>query len=188
MNNFNSNEPSYKNEDWLRSTYEQTGSVYKMADIIGCSHSTVYSWMRKYQIPMTGMVGKKHSPETLLKISEASRCKPAPMVGRCHSEATKKKMSESRKGAYNANWKGGITAIVRAFRRSKEYIAWVDDVIKKASGYCDECGCEALLEAHHIVSLHQDISKALDPENGKALCHECHVEIHRRDVKCKKRL
>lgn len=40
----------------------------------------------------------------------------------------------------------------------------------------DLCGREAPLEAHHKISLHKDMTKALDINNGQALCHSCHLK------------
>ena len=43
------------------------------------------------------MIGKKHTEETKLKMSESRRGKLHPMYGKHHSEDSKKKMSDSAK-------------------------------------------------------------------------------------------
>ena len=46
--------------------------------------------------------GQKHTEETKIKISEANKGKPSPMLGKHLSEESKRKISESRKGKYRA--------------------------------------------------------------------------------------
>jgi 5-methylcytosine-specific restriction endonuclease McrA len=46
--------------------------------------------------------------------------------------------------------------------------------------YCCE-QCKAMvdaLEAHHVVSVHDDPSREFDPRNVQFLCHDCHVGAH----------
>lgn len=50
------------------------------------------------------MLGKKLSKDTIAKIQETRK-----KNGFCHTEETKKKMSETRSGSGNANWKGGLS-------------------------------------------------------------------------------
>lgn len=171
-------EQIYRNGEWLIQNYKETGSIYRMAEVAGCHTRTIHYWMRKYNIPMHGMKGEKKSESSIRKSVEGRKGKPGPMKGKYHSEETKKCMSKMRKGSGNPNWKGGITEQIRKFRRSKEYIAWVKAVYQKADGKCEICGSEENLEAHHIVSLHQDFSKALDIMNGQLLCENCHKKMH----------
>lgn len=164
----------YQDERWLREQYAATGSIYKMAQMAGCHPRTVHMWMQRYNIPMHGMKGQKKDEEAVRRSVLARAGKPGPMTGKHHSEKTRRQMSESRRGPNNANWKGGITEKIRKFRRSKEYVAWVKAVLKRAGGRCEECGSTEEVEAHHKISLYLDFSKALDLENGEALCKKCH--------------
>ena len=98
------------------------------------------------------------------------------MLGKRHTKETRERMSKAKKGHKNSNWKGGKTEKIRKFRRSKEYVAWVKAVLERAGYKCEECGSDQNVEAHHKISLNEDFSKALDTDNGKALCNKCHKE------------
>ncbi|WP_088370732.1 HNH endonuclease [endosymbiont 'TC1' of Trimyema compressum] len=43
---------------------------------------------------------------------------------------------------------------------------------------CQMCGAKAE-EVHHIISLHEDESKAFDKNNLMSICRECHINFHR---------
>jgi hypothetical protein len=91
-------------------------------------------------------------------------------------------MSLNRRGNKNRNWKGGVTSKIRQFRRTKEYVRWRTEVINRAGGICEDCGSDENIEAHHIISIHKDITKALDKNNGMALCNACHKTRDRRQT------
>lgn len=173
----------YRNPEWLRAKYEETGSIYRVAEAAGCSYRTIHKWMTKNGIPMHGMEGQKIPEESVRARAQKLRGRCGWMLGKKHSAEVRKKMSESHKGAKNANWKGGKTEKIRKFRRTKEYVAWSRAVIERAGGRCEECGSTERIEAHHKISLYTDFSKALDLENGQALCHECHKEKDWRKAK-----
>lgn len=97
------------------------------------------------------------------------------MKGKHHSEETKKKMSENRKGCRNSNYKGGKTDFMRKIRWTKEYVNWRKAVLSRANGKCKMCGRKLPLEAHHIKSIHKDISGIYNLGNGQALCNNCHL-------------
>lgn len=165
----------YQDEQWLRQTYEEYKSIYKVAESAGCSYRTIHKWMVHYGIQRTGNIDRCQSEETKRKISESSMGRKT-MLGKKHSEETRLAMSAKKKGIGNPNWKGGITEKIRKFRRTKEYVAWVREVLERAGGKCEECGGTESVEAHHKTSLYVDFSKALDLENGQALCKVCHKE------------
>lgn len=160
--------------DELEKTYAEHKSIYKLAVLYGCSKSTIYNWMNLYKIETIPRKGRKLPNEVREKVIRT--LKRGQMRGRTHSEATRKRMSENRKGSRNGNYKGGKTEKIRKFRRTKEYAHWRDTVIKRANGKCELCGREAPLETHHKISLHKDMTKALDINNGQALCHSCHLK------------
>jgi len=165
----------YHDKEWLIEQYNKTKSIYKMANMAGCHPRTIHKWMCKHKIPMYGMKWLNHSEETKKKIgSRVLEVNPTRMNGKKHSARTRTKMSLSRRGSKNGNWKGGVTKEIRKFRRSKEYIAWRKAVIERSGGICEECHSDENIEAHHIISLHKDFSKALDIDNGMALCRSCH--------------
>ena len=52
-------------------------------------------------------LGRKHSKETIKKLSDSHKGQVPWNKGKHFSQETKKKMSEAHKGTKNANWKGG---------------------------------------------------------------------------------
>jgi hypothetical protein len=175
--------PIHQNKEWLTEQYEKTRSIYKMAEIAKCHPRTIHKWMTKHGILMSGMRGIAHTEETKEKISKGVLAtNPTGMTGRTHSEKTKHDMSLNRRGNKNRNWKGGVTSKIRQFRRTKEYVGWRAEVISRAGGICEDCGSNEKIEAHHIISIHKDITKALDKNNGMALCNACHKIRDRRQT------
>jgi len=166
----------YQDKDWLIKEYENEKSIYGIAKNADCSKSTIFKWMNFYGIQMHGIKGMNQKVETKRKISMSEKGHIGGMLGKHHSEETKLKMSICRRGSGNSNWKGGKTKVIRAMRKTKEYIHWRNEILKRANGRCELCGKKTKLEVHHKISVFKDISMMLDPTNGIALCHECHLK------------
>ena len=96
------------------------------------------------------------------------------MRGRQHSKETKQKMSLARQGSKNANWKGGLTRLVRGIRRSPEFHQWRKAVLRRDNYTCRDCGATGELNAHHILSLIDYPDRVFDINNGLTLCAKCH--------------
>ena len=77
-------------------------------------------------------------------------------------------------GENNPNWRGGKTAIIRQLRGTKEYARWRKIILAKFNYTCCFCGSKEQIETDHIVPISQDISRALDIDNGRVLCKLCH--------------
>ena len=106
-------------------------------------------------------IGQKRSSEFRKKLSKAHKGMKKPWV-------------KGHFGEKNPHWKGGITPIHEAIRRSKEYKLW-RDAVKKRDGYkCIWCGLNKKLEADHIKPFcdYPELRFAID--NGRTLCNECH--------------
>lgn len=174
----NRTKPLKPSKEALEAEYAKARSIYELAKLYECSPATVSLWMKAYGIKAAPTKGRKLSPEHREKVVKTLQC--GANKGKKHSPETRAAMSEARRGENNANYKGGITKRVRALRDTPEYKAWRKAVLDRAAGRCDICGREAPLEAHHIVSVFKDFSKALDTENGMALCHECHKEADKK--------
>jgi len=96
------------------------------------------------------------------------------LLGRKHTEETKRQMSLARQGSKNANWKGGLTELVRGIRRSPEFYQWRKAVLERDNHICQDCRTTENLSAHHIFSIIDYPEKVFDIDNGLTLCHECH--------------
>lgn len=169
------------NKEELEKTYFECKNCVGIAEKFGCSKSTAYNWLKRYRITIIPRKGRTLSEDTRKKV--IVNLKHGAMKRKKHSEETKKKMSEARKGEGNSNYKGGKTEILRKIRRTKEYIHWRNAVLARADGKCQICGKELPLEAHHIVSIHKDISGVYDLNNGQALCYDCHLKADGKEKK-----
>jgi len=97
------------------------------------------------------------------------------------SEEHKRKIAESNmkyRGSQKANWKGGITDIIKARRNRNDYRLWKLEVIKRSGHKCAECGSTKMLCAHHVHSFTDFPEIGFYPENGICLCKPCHWQWH----------
>jgi len=117
--------------------------------------------------------GKKHSKETLLKMSGKNN----PMFGRT--------------GNKNPNWHGGITETNDSIRASAKYSDWRMFIFHRDNFTCQNCGAKnCWLEVHHIKRF-SDILKNNNIktyeesllcdelwsfDNGITLCKPCHLK------------
>ena len=138
----------------------------------------------------SGMTGRKHSKETIEKMSiftkarripEAQRIKMSiAKLGKKASVETRRKMSNARKGEKCHLWKGGITPINAKIRNGMEYRLWRVSVFQRDNYTCVWCGVRSgngktvVLNADHIkpFSLFPELRFAID--NGRTLCVDCH--------------
>lgn len=82
----------------------------------------------------------------------------------------------ARKGPEKTeSWRGGLTEKNWGFYRTAPYQEWRKAIIERDKK-CVLCGSRKRLEADHIEprALRPDL--ALDLSNGRALCHDCHVD------------
>ncbi len=92
----------------------------------------------------------------------------------------RKKISESKKGERNPNWKGGISPINNIIRNSAEMRLWRKAVFTRDNYTCIWCGARngngknIILQADHIKPFadYPELRFAID--NGRTLCIECH--------------
>lgn len=69
--------------------------------------------------------------------------------------------------------------LVKKTRNSLEYKKWIGKIKARDGHRCQGCGCiDGPLHAHHIVPMAEDLSKALDLDNGVTLCVPCHQLEH----------
>ena len=147
-------------------------------------------------------IGTKHphSEETKRKISEANKisqignknplgCKRSKeyidnmikrQKGKKLSLETRRKMSESSKGARSNTWKGGVTSINTRIRKSGEYKYWRKQCLKRDNFTCQKTGQRGgELRIHHINNFADFPELRMDINNGITLSKDSHEEFHR---------
>jgi len=118
--------------------------------------------------------GQKHSEETKIKMSKASKGKPK-------SEEHKRKMSKvhkgKNKGKDNPNWNPNKTDEEREYDRTKDQkcLNWSKEVKERDNFKCIVPGCNNHdLESHHLDNWSDYPEKRYDLDNGITLCIEHH--------------
>ena len=126
-----------------------------------------------------GLFGYKTKPCSEERKRKIGVANSIALKGKKHSLETRLKMSASaKKGSDNSAWKGGVTPLHRAQRKSVEYSIWREAVFERDGWSCVTCkkrGC--YLQADHIkpFSLFPDLRFEID--NGRTLCKGCHKEV-----------
>lgn len=89
---------------------------------------------------------------------------------------TRRKISESKKGAKSYMWRGGLTEINAKIRNSWEYKEWRKAVYKRDNWTCVLCNTKGKgnLNADHIKPFSTFIELRFDINNGRTLCVDCH--------------
>jgi hypothetical protein len=117
--------------------------------------------------------GKKASLETRLKMSKNRKGKKKSP----RSEIYRKHISESKMGEKNNWWRGGLTPINKAIRKSFEYKKWRKAVFERDNYTCIWCGQRGgEIQADHIkpFSLFPELRFVV--ANGRTLCRFCHLK------------
>jgi len=138
-------------------------------------------------------LGRKHTPESRLKMSRAKKGKKLTteqlknhskgLIGKERPPLSlewRKKIGIKSKGRIagnkNPNWKGGIYKYNDALRKTLEYKLWRKAVFEKDNYTCQICGkpSNGDIEADHIkpFSLYPELRFAIN--NGRTLCKSCH--------------
>ena len=133
------------------------------------------------------MKGKKMSVESRRKMSEAAKGRRSNRIGKKHSPETRLKISRVvRERAYRGkqchSYKDGNAAKRRGQRFSPEYKRWRFDVFARDRFTCQRCGDArgGNLVAHHIKAFANDPQLRCDVANGITLCRNCHDHVHRK--------
>lgn len=142
----------------------------------------------KTGIKTRGSLGMKMSEEAKEKISESLKqqwidgkrilSKEFTNKGNIHTQEVRKIMSKNRTakamGKDNPNWNGGNSKGYKTGYYSTEYKNWRQEVFKRDSFTCRECGNKGYLNAHHIKSFAHYPELRFDLNNGLTLCENCH--------------
>lgn len=120
----------------------------------GRFESGVASWNKGKNI--SGMSGKKQTPEHRAAISKANSGENAP------------------------NWRGGISSANERLRKSGAYKEWREKVFIRDDYTCKICkvrgegGNRIIIHADHILPFASFPEHRLDVDNGRTLCIDCH--------------
>jgi hypothetical protein len=171
----------YKNKGWLENKYlfEKLG-IYQIAEICDCHPRTIHQNLIKHNIPRR-KVGVEHWTDEQ-KEYKANWNKSHPEIydknkGRKASEETKKKMSDTRCGSNNSNWRGGEIYELRKWRKA---------VLNRDGWICQYQNCgKSTTIAHHIKPVKSFPDLKLIVSNGMAICNAHHNTIHHRNQKYK---
>ena len=109
------------------------------------------------------------------KMKEWHRTHVNPRKGKKASVETREKMSLARQGSKNANWKGGLTELIKGIRRSPEFYQWRKAILERDNHTCQDCGSTEKVDTHHLKSLIDHPELVFDINNGLTLCEECHT-------------
>lgn len=108
---------------------------------------------------------RKITDELRKKISVAHRGKNRP------------KISKSKKGQLNPNWKGGISPINKRIRRSTKFFQWRKTVFTRDNYTCQKCGQKGgELHPDHIKQFAYFPKLRFELSNGTTLCKRCHMK------------
>jgi len=139
---------------------------------------------RKLQIPP--MLGRKHSPETILKIKASAKGRIIPAyVLEASAVARRGKPAWNRgisatwiKGDKSPFWKGGALKGYDIKMSSLEWRTLRSVVYKRDNWTCKDCGtkCHKGIQCHHIKPFRESKDDSL--ENLVTLCVSCHARRH----------
>lgn len=91
------------------------------------------------------------------------------------------KISKSKMGKNNPNWKNGITPVNQRKRGLLIKDKWRDEVLKRDNYTCQICHSHLNLKAHHIKPVVKYPSLANDINNGITLCEFCHYLTYKHE-------
>lgn len=194
-------------KEWLYQKYVVDGmSANAIAEIVKRDPKSVLEWLKGYGIETrprghnyqtnpdfcfwesgkdNPSKGKKHTPESIAKMSESSKG-PSPWL---RGEVNH---WYGKRGPLSRTWKGGVTPERQAFYGTIEWRRVAEQVWDRDKSTCQHCGkCKSdhpkiRLDIHHIVGF--DDSKELRAclDNLVLLCHSCHMWVHSKNNTDKK--
>lgn len=120
-------------------------------------------------------LGKKMSEEAKNKMSISKLGEKNHQYGLKRTISQRGLLSTYHTGEKHWNWKGGISDINKAFRRTLDYRFWRESVFERDNWTCQECKQRGgKLNADHIKPFSLFPELRLDISNGRTLCVSCH--------------
>lgn len=121
--------------------------------------------------------GKKFSKDHTEKIVLSRKNNGRPWHSKKAKEKIKRSLINKRLGNKNPNWRSGTTLIGKLRRKSNAYQKMRKAVLERDI-ICVLCGSDNRLEVDHYLKRFSDCSykEAIDPNNCRVLCYECHTQ------------
>ena len=117
---------------------------------------------------IASQTGRRHSVETLAKMSAARKSSPKAIAQRA-------RMHSTFKGSNSPHWKGGITPEHHAIRMSVKMRDWRMAVMLRDDYTCQICGTRGgPFNADHIKPFSKFKELRFELSNGRTLCQDCH--------------
>jgi len=99
--------------------------------------------------------------------------------GKTRPEETRKKLSESKKGDKNPNWKDGISPENHRIRTSCDYRDWRKKVFTRDNFICQKYKIDnVIIQCHHIKNFAEYPELRFNTNNGITLSKKAHEEFH----------
>lgn len=181
--------------EWLRSKYiDERLTANDIARIVKRDPKRVWEWLKQAEIPTrprgsyssemfngkpSGFRGKKHSPESIAKMTAARRRTPREAyAGNGH-------YLRGKRGELNPNWKGGHSPERAKFYGTPEWKLAARTVWGRDLGTCQNCGAQAYRtknpherwHIHHIDGF-ANVELRAELTNLVLLCPKCHRWVH----------
>jgi len=162
----------YRNKEYLLKLRNEALSVSEMAERCECGYDNIRKWLKIHNLCFS-------KDERCFKTGNTPWNKNKHGYKLTISEkGLEGKRKSTPKGKKSHFWRGGITKerdLIGQWTRSVS-----KNVYKKYNYTCQHCGnSSGRLNAHHIIPVTQDISKAYDFDNLICVCENCHKEIHK---------
>ncbi len=103
------------------------------------------------------------------------------LKGRIVSIESRRKCSLSQRGEKNHMWKGGVSLNRKRAKEPFMVGEWRQQVIERDNSTCTICGKFCMYpQTHHILFATFFPKLEYDVNNGKTVCYDCHMIIHRK--------
>jgi hypothetical protein len=137
-------------------------------------HANARGWALEHRIIASEMIGRPLRPDEHVHHGPAGKTVNLP------SNLQVLTASEHHALHGRTHPRREISRENRRLRLRKVYKEWRAAVLARDDHRCRDCGATGKLRAHHVIPMADDITRALDVENGLTLCLPCHLKRHRK--------
>jgi 5-methylcytosine-specific restriction endonuclease McrA len=163
---------AYRDPEWLRAQRSEGYSARAIADLAGVTLDQVKYQFRKHQIPASNLelVWKRRTSTPWNKGRRYCNILTRGQHG----------TARVRRGEESHLWRGGVTPARKRIGQWTQGEAFRTH--RRNSFHCVLCGSGRDLHAHHLDPVAHNPERACDPMNLTTLCHDCHGELHQRNI------